>query len=623
MNYTGIFKRVFFFRLSITIFILSFIIILIQNFAWSWGRPFGMQFITYIPQEIIIQYKYEATSNDIGYTYNNLGLYEIGYNQYSGLRRVKIPPNSSVYTVSAALNKNPSVSYAEPNFLRIPDFVPNDPLYRYQWHLNNPMMQQTWDISVGSNIVVAVLDSGIAYRNGGGFAQAPDLANTNFIPGYDFVNNDKYPDDDNRHGTHIAGIIAQSTNNSFGGCGVAPACTIMPVKVLDKTGSGNVADIVEAIYFAVNNGADIINMSYGFVTSPSQSEEEAINYAVSYGVTIVCSAGNEATNEPHYPSSYEATICVTATKYDHSFAYSYSNYGPDVDICAPGGDINDDLNNDGYPDGIYQQTHDGIDYKSFDFYFAEGTSCSSAFVSGVVALILARASKPLTPADIKQILQLTATDMGEPGWDQFYGWGLINPLGAVQASISYSAASAAGYFVPGINYQQGNPYNTVSNITNRFNNNIITTPSQVPVSNSTYRINSGFTSIGQNLGTNLQLLNTQAILPYQTQGVVEPNILLPSINNNLLLGSFLPAPYLLTPYSLPNPYQWPQQFPVINAVNNNASYLVSSSNYQSEAVFLHSYIPYQAQQWSNPGAISPFTSSSILTKFNYYPFWLY
>ena len=255
--------------------------------SWAWGMGGVRQSQGYFYQEVLVRYRTEASQNDINSMYTNLGLNEVGYSAYSGLRRVRVPSNSNVYAVSANLNQNPLVALAEPNYVRTVNFVPNDPLYKLQWHLYNPMLQQTWDQSLGTNVVVAVFDTGIAYRNGSGFALAPDLANTSFMPGYDFVNDDAYPDDDNRHGTHIAGIIAQSTNNLIGGAGVAPECILMPVKVLDHTGSGTVADIVDAIYFAVNNGASVINMSYGFVTSPSSSEEEAINFAVSQGVAVI------------------------------------------------------------------------------------------------------------------------------------------------------------------------------------------------------------------------------------------------------------------------------------------------------------------------------------------------
>ena len=586
--------------------------------TWAWGVPSSMQNQVYAYQEIVVRYRTEASLTDIGSTYSRFGLNEVGYSPYSGLRRVRVPSSTSIYTISANLNQNPLVDFAEPNYIRTANFLPNDPLYKYQWHLNNPMIQQSWDISLGSNVIIAVFDTGIAYRNGGGFALAPDLAETNFMPGYDFVNDDSYPDDDNRHGTHIAGIIAQSTNNLYGGSGVAPDCILMPVKVLDESGAGSVADIVDAIYFAVNNGAQIINMSYGFVTSPSASEEEAINYAVSQGVAVICSAGNEATNEAHYPSAYDATICVTSTRYDHSFAEIYSNFGPDVDICAPGGDLDEDVNGDGYPDGIYQQTHNGVDFKAFEFYFAEGTSCSSAFVSGVAALVLARAGRPLSPAELRQILQSTATDLGEPGWDQFYGWGLINPLAAIQAAASYTTASI---FTPGIPLQTINPYSTASNayqVQSQVTSANIN-PVRVQSQNGIYQTNAGFVTAGQPVTQSIQQFNPvqQVNTQYTYPGY-------PFNNNFSFFNSYpsgyntLAASYLFSPYtSSQNLFAAPQQSSARIGYN-----LASSGGYQTESTIGIPASPYPAQTRSTIPISSLFPFSQINRAFyqGFYPY---
>lgn len=579
--------------------------------SWGWGMGGGRQTQGYFSQEVLVRYHSEASTNDINNTYVNLGLNEVGYSAYSGLRRVRVPSNSNVYAVSANLNQNPLVALAEPNYVRRVNFIPNDPLYKLQWHLYNPMLQQTWDQSLGTNVVVAVFDTGVAYRNGGGFALAPDLAETSFMPGYDFVNDDAYPDDDNRHGTHIAGIIAQSTNNLIGGAGVAPECILMPVKVLDHTGSGTVADIVDAIYFAVNNGARVINMSYGFVTSPSSSEEEAINFAVSQGVVVICSAGNESTSEPHYPSSYDAAISVSATRFDHSFADSYSNYGPDVDICAPGGDLDEDVNGDGYPDGIYQQTHTGIDVKDFDFYFAEGTSCSCAFVSGVAALMLARSARPLTPSEVRDILCTTASDLGDPGWDQWYGWGLVNPLAATQAAGTYATASIFGTrtgFQP---------------VTSRIVPSAVYQGSSLPVGvnvpeDRIYQSNAGFLSAVQ--------AGIQAFQPSVSQqssstlqGYLATNgrsLFYPSVAG---ANSFVPS-YGLTPMFAAQGLSTIGQ----QAFSGWGYAQANAGGYQVESSIASTASPYASQsRWSSP--ISPyqlFPLAYALSLLNGYGFWV-
>jgi hypothetical protein len=403
----------------------------------------------------------------------------------------------------------------------------------------------------------------------------------------------------------------------------------MPVKVLDDTGSGSVADIVDAIYFAVNNGVQIINMSYGFVTSPSASEEEAIDYAVSQGIAIICSAGNESTSEPHYPSSYESTICVTASRYDHSFADSYSNYGPDVDICAPGGDLDEDLNGDGNPDGIYQQTHNGIDFKNFDFYFAEGTSCSAAFVSGVAALILSRAARPLTPLELREILQDTATDLGEPGWDQFYGWGLINPLTAVQAAATYTTASSFGIKIG------SQPINTLNSLFNNLyqtsttptNLNINPARVQNSATASSYQANAGFLTNTSQIGQSIQSLSTTQLNgSYAPTGSIFQNnwtYFNPSINLNPIgSNSLLSNPYFLASLFIPQNYFFsPQQSTATNIFPQS-----SSGSYQLESTIAGSSLPvYNSQVWNNQTIASSIVPSLTNGLFlgSFYPLRLF
>ncbi|MGA1868939.1 MAG: S8 family peptidase [bacterium] len=527
----------------ITFYCILYWTTLIHGFAQAQVIPVILPESAYIFQEVLVRYQPQTTYAEVMNIYTTLKLKEIAYSPYNNTIRLRIPFNVSVPEVATILNQHSVVAFAEPNYLRTINFIPNDPLFCYQWHLNNPNIEQTWDLSLGTNVVVAILDTGIAYRNGDGYAQAPDLKETIFMPGYDFVNDDPYPDDDNRHGTHIAGIIAQSTNNLYGGAGIAPGCTIMPIKVLDETGFGDVADIVDGIYFAVNNGAHIINMSLGAArinrgrrNNRSTSEEEAINYAVSQGVTVICSAGNEASNVENYPASYEATISVTASKYDQSFASSYSSYGPNVDICAPGGDINEDINGDGYSDGIYQQTHDGIDYMAFDFYSAEGTSASAAFVSGVSALILAAAGKPLTPMDVREILQTTAIDLGDPGWDQFYGWGLVNPLAAVQASMIYAAES---HFLPSLLYNGIQLLSAPSNI--------LINPINLPINTTnqnSYHTNAGFAPLTPRITLNEQAFPPQVRISSQTQNYIWPELLTDGLLLYPLIWRLLFDPYI-------------------------------------------------------------------------------
>jgi subtilisin family serine protease len=259
------------------------------------------------------------------------------------------------------------------------------------------------------------------------YRQAPDLGDTLFVGGYDFINNDSHSNDDDGHGTHVTGTIAQSTNNGKGVAGIAFNTTIMPVKVLDATGSGTYQQVADGIYYAVDNGAKIINMSLGG-SSPAQSLEDAVAYAYNNGVTVVAACGNSNTASCDYPAAYDSyVIAVGATEYDGTRA-PYSSYGTGLDLVAPGGNTGTDLNNDGYADGVLQQTFSDTPVD-WSYWFFQGTSMATPHVTGVAALLM---STGVTGPDaVREALQNSTTDLGAPGWDQEYGWGLLNAYAAL------------------------------------------------------------------------------------------------------------------------------------------------------------------------------------------------
>jgi serine protease len=262
---------------------------------------------------------------------------------------VRLPPEESPEQVIRRFETHQAVQYVEPDYLVRASFLPDDSFFPFQWNLGNAatggiQMQAAWDIQQGDpNVIVAILDTGIAYEDFGEFVQAPDLAHTLFVPGYDFVNEDRHPNDDQGHGTHVCGTIAQSTNNGIGVAGVAFGCSIMPVKVLDANGVGGHFALAQGIYYAIEQGATVINMSLGG-PDDSLTLREAVAEAHRRGITFVCAAGNEflGGNPVAYPAAYdEYCIAVGAVRYDMSRA-PYSNVGPYVDVVAPGGDVSVD-----------------------------------------------------------------------------------------------------------------------------------------------------------------------------------------------------------------------------------------------------------------------------------------
>lgn len=385
---------------------------------------------TYAPGEIIVKFRDGVSRQQASAAQADLGATLVSTNSQIGINQLRIPADKTVEEMVAAFAARPDVEYAEPNYIAHAFMTPNDPYYSYQWHMPQISMPAAWDQTTGiPSVVVAVIDCGVAYENYGAYYQAPDLAGTTFVPGWDFVNNDSHPNDDCAHGTHVTGTIAQTTNNSLGVAGVAFNCAIMPVKVLDASGNGTYTNIVNGITYAADHGAEVINMSLGGA-SGSTALQNAVIYAYNAGVTIVCAAGNAGTSAPQYPASYTQCISVSAVRYDRTYP-SYSSYGSTIDVCAPGGDVTVDQNGDGYPDGVLQQTHDGTNYGTFGYYFYDGTSMACPHVAGVAALLISKNGGSMSPDAVRAAIQNTATDLGPAGWDQHYGYGEVNANAAL------------------------------------------------------------------------------------------------------------------------------------------------------------------------------------------------
>ena len=321
------------------------------------------------------------------------------------------------------LKELPEVECVEENKPFKLAFTPNDPYFPYQWHLKQIGMESAWSESTGTpSVVVAIIDSGVAYENYGIYRRAPDLGGTNFVPGYDFVNNDSHPNDDNGHGTHIAGTIAQTTDNGIGTAGIAFNCSIMPLKAFDESGTAWLDEVVEAFYWAADNGADVINCSF-YSTSHSEALHEAVRYAYNKGVIIIAATGNDGSDSLGFPAAYSEVISVGSVGYDKTIA-SYSNCGTELDFVAPGGsgEISFKVGSQSVSDFVYQETFDPPNYSRFFIYGIAGTSQATAHVSGLVALLL---SHGLESDEIYSFLREGAQDLGTTGYDLTYGWGLI------------------------------------------------------------------------------------------------------------------------------------------------------------------------------------------------------
>lgn len=307
---------------------------------------------------------------------------------------------------------NKDTEYIEPNYQYSAFDIPDDPEYSKQWNFRSINVEQAWDETKGGGITVAVIDTGIS--------KVPDLKATNFVEGYDFVNDRVDASDDQGHGTHVAGTIAQSTNNGYGVAGIAYEAKLMPIKVLAASGGGTIADIAEGIKFAADRGANIINMSLGG-GGESNLMKEAIDYAHKKGVVIIAAAGNSNQNASAYPARYPHVISVAATGAAGEKA-PYSNFGAGVDIAAPGG------SNTGK---ILQNT---IDPRTGESAFLEfqGTSMAAPHVAGVAALI--EASGVSEPDRVRQILLQSARQVKEDPLNH-YGAGHLDAAASVKLAV--------------------------------------------------------------------------------------------------------------------------------------------------------------------------------------------
>ena len=405
--------------------------------------------LAYVPGHLVVKFAPELPEGAMRTLAAEAGGRAIRRMPYADFVYVEIDPAQDPHAAAAALRGRPGVVYAEPDGRVFPLFTPNDTFYDLQWNLQKLDMERTWDINSGAknSITVAVIDSGVAFLDQGAFRRAPELAGVPFVKPYDFVWDDEEPVDLDGHGTHVTGTIAQATNNNEGVAGIAFNVSIMPLKAivgewddaLDAPYPYGASTVARAIRYAADNGAHIINMSIGSFVENTASRE-AMEYALGKGVFIVAAAGNSGNedNAPLYPAAYardlDGVVAVAALDFDLRRSY-YSNVNDYVEISAPGGDVNADLNGDGYADGVLQQTLDfeavssGV-FDQFVYEFQQGTSMAAPHVAAFAALLMDQGVT--NPAAIEAAIKKFATDIGPAGRDDDTGHGLLNPRATIR-----------------------------------------------------------------------------------------------------------------------------------------------------------------------------------------------
>ena len=436
----------------------------------------------YVPGEVIVKYTGPTAPTSVQRdAARALGARIVETMLFGDAVVLGLEPGMDVEAVALEMSTRSDVEYAQPNYLRQALFTPDDPLFNLQWNLPLMGMERAWDISpgAGESVTVAVIDSGLALQDAqimftaeefslGGlsfpalgtvtvpFAAAFDIVSPDrIVAPFDFVWMDDLPVDMSGHGTHVTGSVGQLTDNAEGGAGVAFNVRIMPVKVLADEwdfifgavpvccGASD-ADVSTAIRYAVESGADVINLSLGG-PDPSPVIDDAMRFAVAEGLFIAIAGGNSFNegNPRIWPAataeSIDGAMSVGAVD-RHSRRAFYSNTGPYIEIAAPGGD----QRADGF-DGVLQQTLDPGFALTFElspmqfgpprfdvlsYVFFQGTSMASPHVAGLAALLMAQGVTD--PGAIEASIKATATDLGAPGADAEFGAGLVNAAAAVR-----------------------------------------------------------------------------------------------------------------------------------------------------------------------------------------------
>lgn len=375
---------------------------------------------------------------------------------------VKLRAGESPAAAARRLARRPGVKFVKPNYVAhaSAEFVPNDPgrgnagdWRQLQWNFVGTWgvnVEPAWDhlrqlgVEGGRGAVVAIIDTGVAYETIGPYRRSPDLAGVQIHRPWDFIDRDKHANDKNGHGTHVASTIFEQTNNGVGVTGMAYGATLMPLRALDGAGLGDEMTVAKAIRYAAKHGADVINLSVEFDVRLTARHLptiiSAMRYARKRGSLVVAAAGNQAARRVAYPARYTYALAVGATTIRGCLA-EYSDTGAGLDLVAPGGGADsgivdlragstdrDNCSFGGAASTIYQMTF-GNSLKRFGLISGyQGTSMATPHVSATAAMVVASGviGPDPSPAALTDRLTATSKDLGFPGYDSRYGFGLVD-----------------------------------------------------------------------------------------------------------------------------------------------------------------------------------------------------
>jgi serine protease len=422
----------------------------------------------YVPGQVVVGYESASTAKVARNLATRMGVRQAAPAPSSAEQVVTVPKGTTVQQEASKLRAQPGVAYAVPNYVAhaAGSWIPNDPgptgrtaggWQKVQWNflgtagVNAP---EAWanlrarQRPGGKGVTVAILDTGVAYRNWTTFRKAPDFTNTKFVHPYDFVAKNRFPLDREGHGTFVAGVVAESTNNHVGLAGIAYGASIMPVRVLDADGTGDAATISKGIRYAADHGAKVINLSLEFDMTVNSGDIpdilSAIRYAHSRGALVVAASGNEGVEQIAYPARAPDVVAVGATTKDRCLA-DYSNGGSRLALVAPGGGEDSDLTGDpdchptrNLPNIVQMTFHDPSSPDRFgyprDWY---GTSMAAPHVAAVAALVIASGvigGRP-SPNAVLTRLEQTAVTLGGSKPNHDFGYGLVDAGAATSPLI--------------------------------------------------------------------------------------------------------------------------------------------------------------------------------------------